>query len=166
VNVVVGSGADAETDADEGIEISIGSSCFVSLMEITIFSKSIGVICFSFPRLRPHSVLASDIELMRGATGDDVSNSSSDDAESKLEERAGRESILPADVVVLTGFDDREGSERRMEEEEVVWVGLFAAGAQQNVSRFHSRQLRFSSRLPSSIACDVFENNDHCIATS
>jgi hypothetical protein len=33
---------------------------------------------------------------------------------------------------------------------------------QQKVSRFHNRQLRFSNRRPSSIACDVLENSDHC----
>lgn len=36
-------------------------------------------------------------------------------------------------------------------------------GWQQKVSRFHNRQLRFSNLLPSSIACDVFENSDHCV---
>jgi hypothetical protein len=34
--------------------------------------------------------------------------------------------------------------------------------AQQKVSRFQRRQLRFSRRLPSSIACDVLEKSDHC----
>lgn len=35
-------------------------------------------------------------------------------------------------------------------------------GAQQKVSRFQSRHERFSNRLPSSIACEVFEKSDHC----
>jgi hypothetical protein len=160
VNVVV---VDSGADADEGMGSSIGSSCLVSLMEMTIFSRSIGVMCFSFPRLRLHSAV-SDEELMRGATGDDVSNSSSDEAESKLEERAGSEFISPCcgvAVVDLATFDDREGSERRIEVEGAL-VGDCDAGAQQNVSRFHNRQLRFSSRFPSSMACDVFEKSDHC----
>lgn len=36
------------------------------------------------------------------------------------------------------------------------------SGAQQKVSRFHSRQERFSRRLPLCIACPVLENKDHC----
>lgn len=37
-----------------------------------------------------------------------------------------------------------------------------ASGAQQNVSRFHNLQDKFSSRRPFSMACDVLENKDHC----
>lgn len=36
---------------------------------------------------------------------------------------------------------------------------------QQNVSRFHNLQLRFSSLLPSSSAREAFEKSDHCEAS-
>lgn len=55
---------------------------------------------------------------MRGATGDDVSNSSSDDAESRLEDSAG--TFSSPRVVVATSVECRvrDGRERRIEEEE------------------------------------------------
>lgn len=153
---------------------SMGSSGLASLIEMTIFSRSIGVMCFSRPRLRLLSVdslrLSSGRALgMRGVMGDDASTASSLETDSRLEERAGIarvsgcEDARWADVVCFVGraatVVAREGC--RHEEGMVREVGC-ESGAQQKVSRFHKRQLRFSSRRPFSIACEAFENKLHC----
>jgi hypothetical protein len=78
-----------------GMEISSGSRSFVAVMVVTIFSRSTGVMCFSRPRL---VLLSMEDGLrrgsgrglaMRGVIGM-VKPSSSESAESRLEERAGR----------------------------------------------------------------------------
>ena len=160
-------GGSAAGSAGVGIGSSIGSRRFVSLMEMTIFSRSIGVMCFSRPRLR---VLSPDsfrlrpgrARGMRGLMVCDVestSKSSSDDeAESSDDERAG---IDKSPLVAAVRGIMRRCWEGRLRES-----GRWVSGAQQKVSRFHSRQLRFSSRLPSSIACEVLEKSDHCAAAS
>lgn len=75
-----------------GSAISIGSIVFVSCIDMTIFCKSMGVMCFSRPLLR----LTTDSSLRtcgraRGMDGDDVSvcSRSSDEAESRLEDNSG-----------------------------------------------------------------------------
>lgn len=160
-------GGSAAGSAGVGIGSSIGSRRFVSLMDVTIFSRSIGVMCFSRPRLR---VLSPDsfrlrpgrARGMRGVVVCDVectSKSSSDDeAESSDDESAGID-MSPLVAAVC-------GIMRRCWEGRLRESGRWDSGAQQNVSLFHSRQLRFSSRLPSSIACEVLENSDHCAAGS
>lgn len=69
-----------------------------------------------------------------------VSSSSFDDKDSRLDERLG---------MSLAAGSDTEARDRAF------------GGEQQKVSLFHRRQLRFSKRLPSSTACDVFEKIDH-----
>lgn len=80
------------------------------------------------------------------AWGASESSSSSDTADSRLEDRSGR----GMSVVAACGLKEFAGGERR------------SGCAQQKVSRFQRRQLRFSRRLPSSIACEVLEKSDHC----
>jgi hypothetical protein len=147
-------------DRLDGVAIgsSIGSSCCVSLMEMTIFSRSTGVMCFSRPRL---VLLAESCLLnsgracgMRVAGADDVSSSPSSSSEmalSMLLDSTGTGMLFAAAC-------DLAESERRGERvDRACW-----SGEQQNVSRFHNLQLKFSSLFPSSIACDVFEKSDHC----
>jgi len=141
-------------DAGVAIGRSMGSNCFASFMEMTIFSRSTGVMCFSRPLLVLHAesfLLSSGRAagmLVAGADDVSASSSSSEIALSRLLESAGI-GMLVAAVLGL--------NEHRVDR-------ACTSGAQQNVSRFHNRQLRFSNRLPSSIACDVFENSDHCSA--
>lgn len=114
-----------------------GSRFFFSWMVITIFSRSSGVMCFSWPRL-----LWSEELLLRnsgrtiGEGGEACSSSNSDSFDDTLLDRAGTGMLLArGDRLYFPG-----------------------CGEQQNVSRFHSLQLRFSRRLPSSMASDIFEN--------
>ena len=143
---VVG-GSSAGSIEGVGIGISIGStSSWFCLIEMTMFSRSMGVMCFSRPRLqsaRHSSGRAFGIVVVAGADCDSPTSSSSDDVESTLDENERRGMGMLVAAAFGAGIDS----------------GSFE---QQNVSRFHSLQLRFSSRFPSSMACDVFENNDHC----
>ncbi len=102
-----------------------------------IFCISFEVICFSW-RCSHELVHLSSGGLLGGP-------SSSEDAESQLEDKSGTESSW---AVVASDVAHRDVLSR--------------AFLQQNVSRFQRRQLRFSNRLPSSIACDVLEKSDHC----
>jgi len=131
---------------------SIGSIWCVSLMEMTIFSRSMGVMCFSRPRL----VLLLLESTLRSAgcafgmhvAGQEAVSSSSKSSEMALsseEERAG------TGMLVAAAFGRSETSDLACD-----------SGAQQNVSLFHNRQDKFSNRFPSSIACDVLEKSDHC----
>lgn len=151
-----------------GIGSAIGSSCLVSLMLCTIFSKSTGVMCFSRPLLvllkesclrnsgRAFGIVV-ELKVEDVAGVDDVSSSSrsSDPADSRLVDSSG----TGMSVVAACGLT---ANEHRGESVERACV----CGAQQNVSRFHSRQLRFSNRFPSSIACEAFEKSDHCFGTA
>ena len=129
-------------------------------METTIFSKSMGVMCFSRPLLvllvesvRRSSGRAFGMMAVADAPGDmPSSRSSSDEAESRLDDNSGTGMLVGA-AFGLTANEHRG---------ENVEAFAWCFGSQQNVSRFQSRQLRFSNRLPSSIACDVLENSDHC----
>ena len=76
------------------------------------------------------------------------SSSSSDNAESRLDESSGTGMSVVAAFGLL---------EKGVREDRACFDGL-----QQNVSRFHNRHERFSRRLPSSMACEVLENSDHC----
>ena len=92
-----------------------------------------------------------DIMVVVFCAGEDSNSSlSSEDVESRLDDSSG------TGMSVVAAFGLRE-----IDRGEVVQLAC-DSGSQQKVSRFHNRQLRFSNRLPSSIACDVFENSDHC----
>jgi len=117
------------------------SGSLASIMETTIFSKSSEVMCRSRPRLRllaHESCLRMRGRMMStGADSDVKSTASSSGTESTLPDNWGRSSA---------------------DESRFCWIScgwLVAADSisasplsQQNVSRFQSRQLRFSSRLP------------------
>ena len=125
---------------------------FVSLMDLTIFSRSMGVMCFSRPRLvlllLESTLRSAGCAFGRHVAGQDVVSSSSKSSEMALsseEERAG------TGMLVAAAFGRSETSDLACD-----------SGAQQNVSRFHNRQERFSNRLPSSIAFDAFEKSAHC----
>ena len=142
---VTGSGL----NEDAGMANSIRSRCWLSLMEMTIFSRSTGVMCFSRARF------LLSVERWRVSSGrvdgaQEASSSSSDTAESRLEDSSGT-GMSP---VAARGLYEAGGVRRRR--------GLGSGCAQQKVSRFQRRQLRFSSRLPSSIAWEVLEKSDHC----
>ena len=139
--------------------IGFGSSSFVSLIEITIFSRSHGVMCFSRPLLvQSRATVCRNsgraLGIVVAAIGDTAASSSSNsdsDAESRLEDSAG----TGMSVAAAFGLSEHAARVGGMVER------AFESGLQQKVSRFQSLQLRFSSRLPSSMACEVFENNDH-----
>lgn len=128
---------------EAGMTNSTRSRCWLSLIEMTIFSRSTGVMCFSPPRILL-SVERWRVSSGR-AWGASESSSSSDTAESRLEDRSGS----GMSAVAACGLKEFAGGERR------------SGWAQQKVSRFQRRQLRFSRRLPSSIACEVLEKSDH-----
>ena len=143
-DTATGSGLNEEA----GIANSIRSRCWLSLIEMTIFSRSTGVMCFSRARF------LLSVERWRVSSGrvdgaQEASSSSSDTAESRLEDSSGT-GMSP---VAARGLYEAGGVRRR---------GLGSGCAQQKVSRFQRRQLRFSSRLPSSIAWEVLEKSDHC----
>ena len=110
------------------------------------------MMCFSRPLLL-HCIASAPLSSGRAlvAGGDGMlSTLPSEDSESRLDESAG----TGMSVVAAFGMFERD----------IRGVGVERAcdsGLQQNVSRFQSLQLKFSNRLPSSIACDVFENSDH-----
>ena len=137
-----------------GMGRSMSSSFDVSLIEMTIFSRSTGVMCFSRPRLSQLSARLSSgraLGMVVAEAGVSVASESlnpSEDVESRLDDSSGTGMSL----VAAFGIENRGACVDR----------ACDSGLQQKVSRFHRRQLRFSSRLPSSIACDVLENNDHC----
>ena len=69
-----------------------GSSSFFSLMEMTIFSRSIGVMCFSFALLP--SLVSALRSSGRGASAAGATGSSTDeDDDSTLEESSGTASV-------------------------------------------------------------------------
>lgn len=119
-----------------------GAIACLSLTEQIIFSKPSDVMCFSRPREAAIVVgvdCAGDNLMSNGDMGDDSESSeaseSSDASESTLAERSGT-SLRPGGVLAMSiaGVVVSEG-----------WV------SQQRVSRFHIRQLRFSSLRPFSI---------------
>lgn len=110
-----------------------GSSSFFSLIEFTIFSRSIGVICFSLPRLRLSVESCRCIEGLTDVRSDlevlEVREASSfDDSESMLDESSG----------TTESFDNFRVKDQRGEK--TAWW----SGAQQKVSRLHNLQLMFS----------------------
>lgn len=109
--------------------------------------------CFSLPRLRVSSVVK---QVSSGRT-------TSEGVVEGMARTSGGESIVDALLMLdansgvfakLVSTSGRGEYCRRRDR-------ACVSGRQQNVSRFHSRQLRFSSRLPSSNAADVFENTVH-----
>lgn len=123
-----------------------GSRSFFSLIVMTIFSRSSGVICRSRPRLRLFTescLWISGWAMSRGADVEEelsVSNSkASSSNESRLPERLG------------TSVLEYRPSEL-LDEMEIAGVVALASdtGSQQKVSLFHNLQLKFSSLRPSS----------------
>lgn len=123
----------------------MGSRTFFALMVITIFSKSSGVMWRSRPRLLLLTESCRNIcgrVISRGPEVEEVvwslsdSSASSFENDSKLLERLGI-SYCPSELL-----DARE----------VAMVVELASemGSQQNVSLFHTLQLRFSSLRPCS----------------
>lgn len=125
-----------------------GSSAFFSLMVMTIFSRSSGVMCLSRPRLCVLVLLLESCRCNCGRemfTGAEVEFASS--VSNSIASSSANESTLP----------DRSGisavyrpSEFREAIEMAGVVDLASSLSQQNVSLFHNRQLRFSNRRPSS----------------
>ena len=106
--------------------------------------------CFSRPLLHSLRQISGRafgiVVLVSGAEREKCSSSSSDDAESMLDESSGAGMSVAAACGVGIRIDER----------------AFDRGSQQKVSLFQSRQLKFSSLFPSSTACDVLEKIDHC----
>jgi hypothetical protein len=132
--VVVAGCSSWEVDEAKGMESAgSGSRLFFSLIEMTIFSRSLGVMWFCWrPRVRcsDESFLLKPGRTMGkvGSSDDDKSSRSlsSDDDDETLDDRAG--------------------------------IGMCRARGireQTNVSLFHRRQLRFSRRLPSSMTSEI-----------
>lgn len=95
------------------MDSSIDSRSLVSFIEITIFSRSIGVMCFSKPRLL---LVVESCRFSAGrewskmhAAGDDVPSSSvsSEVAEERLDERAGMSAVATAAFVEARRGVDR-----------------------------------------------------------
>lgn len=123
-----------------------GSRSFFSLIVITIFSKSSGVICRSLPRLllQAESCRCTlGLVMLRGADVEALSSLSDSMASS-----SARESRLPDSSGTSEVY---RPSELLCEIDIAGVVALASPGAQQNVSLFHNLQLKFSSRRPSSI---------------
>lgn len=95
-------------------------------------------------------------------------SSSPDETESRLVDSAGTAMSRAVVAAFDFAFDcesvryGRRGVGTLLLVQLLLGDGASRSGAQQKVSRFHSRHERFSSRLPCSMACDVFENKDHC----
>lgn len=121
---------------DEGSGDSGTISCF-SLMVLTIFSRSMELMCFSL-RFRLSGTAACRFASARFDVQMDISSTSSSEevVESRLDESSG--SSLGEDSFRLRS--------------RVADRGDFDSGAQQKVSREYILQLRFSKRLPSSMA--------------
>ena len=135
----------------------MGSSSFFSLMVMTIFSRSSGVIWRSRPRLlllTESFLRIRGCAMSRGADVDEevlsLSNSSasSSASESRLPERLG------------TSVEYRPSE--FLDAIEMAGVVAFASetGSQQNVSLFHNLQLKFSNRRPSSNDPEHLEKTD------
>lgn len=124
-----------------------GSRAFFSLMMVTIFSRSSGVMCLSRPRLCVLMLLEScrlrsGLKMFRGAEVAAVSSLSNSIASS-----SASESTLPD----RSGMSDVDRAAELLGAMEIAGVAFFASSCwQQKVSLFHNRQLRFSKRRPSS----------------
>lgn len=136
-----------------------GSKSFFSLIAITIFSKSSGVMCLSRPRLRLLFIESClwiwGREISSGADVEEVSESnsraSSSGNESRLPERSGRSCVYWPSESLL--------------EMEIAGVVALASpfGSQQKVSRVHNLQLKFSNLRPSSNDPEHLEKTVHML---
>ena len=148
-----GRGVIPELDRTGGIALVIDagngqgcSSC--SCMEETIFSRWTEVICFSLPRLLDWNECAASVEpgvIAKGAVCRcwcrSSSSEASDTAESTLADNSGTSTFGGLELVIsIAGV-----------------VASWGCGSQQSISRFQTRQLRFSNRRPSSIESAHFE---------
>ena len=92
-------GGIAPAREDESGSINCLSCIDVSCIDATIFSKPLGVICFSLPRLTEKSgydVLGDEVFVLRGGCGERLGSSSgsSESSDSTLEESAGTSFFL------------------------------------------------------------------------
>lgn len=108
-------------------------------MEMTNFSRSVGVMCFSCA----HSVYRSSGRALGRWVVVNEWSESDDEVDSRLDDSP---SIGMSAAAAAKGFVAGRDCDLR-------W--------QQKVSLFHNRQLRFSSRLPSSTAWEALEKSDH-----
>ena len=129
-----------------------GDISVFSLMLMTIFSSPRAVMCFSFPllRLNAESSMSSGVRFGLLENGLPLAvcvwSVSSDATESPLRDNSGTSFGLGAGrVMSIAGVVARCG-----------------CASQQNVSLFHSRQLRFSNLLPSWIDSAHFEKTSNC----
>jgi hypothetical protein len=121
--------------SEDGSGESGARSCF-SLIVFTIFSRSIEVMCFSLRlRLSDDSCRPPCGRLEDGHRRVDISSTSEEEVESRLEESSGT-SCGEASFRLRSKAKPGDG---------------VRSGAQQNVSREYILQLRFSNRLPSAI---------------
>lgn len=128
-SVTASAGVSDEGSGDNGVR-----SCF-SFIVLTIFSRSIEVMCFSLRLLLSaescRSWMGRFDEL---SVGNETSKQSSDEFDSMLDESSG--SVCGVDSFRLRSK---------------VNCGCERSGAQQKVSLEYIRQLRFSKRFPSAI---------------
>lgn len=144
---------DAGNDDGMGMSMEMGCSFGDSSIDRTSFCSEKGVMCSAQHWLCAGSVFNSSGRAlgMPGADRIAACSSSSDCTESRLDESEG--TLCTA----ATALGLSESEHRRSD----VCFDRDCFALQQNVSRVHNRQLRFSNRLPSLIACDVFESIDH-----
>lgn len=111
-----------------------GASSFRSLMVMTIRSRSIDVMCFSFPPQMPSSTMVGFASgPLDGLMRDSIPSASSfEAADSTLVDNGG---TSPASA--------RSNGRTEVSQE--------LSGSTQNVSRVHSRHVRFSNLRPSSM---------------
>lgn len=126
-----------------------GSSDFFSLMFSTILSSPSDVICFSFPRLKLNvasspSMAGLKLSVLEGhLMWFSILSTVSDAADSTLTDNSGISFDSGLDLGTANDCDDAD------DEDDAVVVCF--GGSTQNVSLFHSLQLKFSNLLPSSI---------------
>ena len=99
ISVDGSNGGIAPAMEDESGSINCLSCIDVSCMDATIFSKPLGVICFSLPRLTEKSgydVLGDEAFVLGGGCGEflGLSSGSSESSDSTLEESAGTSFFL------------------------------------------------------------------------
>lgn len=132
----------------------IGSSSFFSLMESTILSRSAGVICLDLRQLSAESCLSSSGRI------EDVEDPAARFSREDEGEEVGEEGLQDSSGIgAFSSLTLREANDHDR------LLSRVRSGAQQSVSRFHNRQLRFSNLLPSSIVSAHLEKTVNVIST-
>lgn len=122
-----------------------GARSGCSWMLTTIFLKADGVRCFSWPLLRLNAESSSSGDdcgsgVVAGESSLWDSSESTEAIESTLADSSGMSLALGCGGTSMAGV-----------------MASFGCGGQQKVSRFHSRQLKFSYLFPPSIESAHFE---------